>query len=314
MIGIEKIALDCRGVYKNFGNLQVLTNINLKIAKGQFVGIVGGSGCGKSTLLNLIVGTHEPSAGSVFVAKNGTFSEVRGHGPDRGMVYQDYALYPHLTAMENVALGPMLRETSIPERLCGTLTSSWPALRKKHLNQVQALLDRLGLLEHSHKFPHQLSGGQRQRVAIARALIMKPQILLLDEPFGALDEETRHGARKLMLNLYQENLIAVAKGESPPHTVLMVTHSLEEAVQVGDRVVGLSKHWRGRGGAGATIVYDKIAPVYQPKDTKSFGAIGEQAHQIYEIVLNGRDIDPAEHCTFWSDVEAGKAEGVLAPR
>ena len=314
MIDIEKTALYCYGVNKNFGSLSVLTNIELRIAKGQFVGLVGGSGCGKSTLLNLIVGTHEPSAGEVLVSVNGGFIQVRGHGPDRGMVYQEYPLFPHLTALKNVILGPMLRETTILTRLYGTVTRSWPALRKIHIQKAESLLARLGLSEHSHKYPRQLSGGQRQRVAIARALIMKPQILLLDEPFGALDEETRHGARELMLDLYQENMTAVANGQSPPHTVLMVTHSLEEAVQVGDRVVGLSKHWRGRGQAGATIVYDKIAPVYKPKDTRSFGAIGKQAEQIYEIVLNGREIDPAEHCTFWDDVKAGKAEGVLAPR
>ncbi len=314
MIDVNRIALHCQGVHKRFGDLQVLTDINLKIAKGQFVGIVGGSGCGKSTLLNLIVGTHEPSKGTVLVSSNGTFHEVRGHGPDRGMVYQEYPLFPHLTALKNVVLGPMLRETTILTRLYGTITRSWPALRKIHIQKAESLLARLGLSEHGHKFPRQLSGGQRQRVAIARALLMKPQILLLDEPFGALDEETRHGARELMLDLYQENMTAVANGQSPPHTVLMVTHSLPEAVQVGDRVVGLSRHWRGRGDSGATIVYDKIAPVYQPKDTKSFGAIGKQAEEIYEIVLNGRDIDPAEHCTFWSDVKARKAEGVLAPR
>src|SRR3989338_10173987 len=197
MIDVNRIALNCQAVHKKFGNLRVLSNIDLKIARGQFVGLVGGSGCGKSTLLNLIVGTHEPSRGMVLVSVNGGFIQVRGHGPDRGMVYQEYPLFPHLTALKNVILGPMLRETTILTRLYGTVTRSWPALRKIHIQKAESLLARLGLSEHSHKYPRQLSGGQCQRVAIARALIMKPQILLLDEPFGALDEETDRKSTRL---------------------------------------------------------------------------------------------------------------------
>ncbi len=306
------IALEVAGVSKTFGSTEVLTDIVLKIARGQIVGLVGSSGCGKSTLLNMIVGTHEPTGGVILVNRGGQMCEVRGHGPDRGMVYQQYSLYPHLTALRNVALGPLLRESNIIPRAIGRLTGTWRKRRRVHLEEACALLERLGLCEHLNKYPHQLSGGQQQRVAIARALIMKPEILLLDEPFGALDEETRHDARRVLLDLYEENLTAMREGRTPPYTMVMVTHQLEEAVHVGDRVVGLSKHWRGRQGRGARVIYDKTAPVFHPTDSLRNGHITRQAEELYEVVFNGRDLDPQEHCTFWDEVKAGRAQGVMA--
>lgn len=307
------IALDCQDVHKAFGSTQVLTGINVKIARGQIVAMVGSSGCGKSTLLNMIVGTHEPTSGKILLTRAGKTYEVQGHGPDRGMVYQEYSLYPHLSALRNVALGLMLNNTSIPSRALGLVTGSWRRMRREHLVASEALLVRLGLEGHTHKFPHQLSGGQRQRVAIARALIMQPEILLLDEPFGALDEETRHDARRVLLDLYDQNMAAVRVGEEPPHTVIMVTHQLEEAVHVGDRVIGLSKHWKGRDGRGARVVYDKAAPVFHASDPIRNVQIAHQAEELYDIVFDGRELDPHEHRTFWDTVAAGKAEGVLAP-
>ncbi len=194
----------------------------------------------------------------------------------------------------------MLHFTTIPGRWIGWFTGEWPKLRAKQRLAAAKLLKDLGLEGHEHKYPHQLSGGQRQRVAIARALIMNPEILLLDEPFGALDEETRNDARRLLLDLYGKV------------TIVMVTHSLEEAVHVGDRVVGLSKNTIDGGHDGATVVYDKPAPVYRSTDPMQNDRIIQQAREIYEIVFEGENIDPTEHVTFWDDVAAGRVEGVLA--
>lgn len=308
------IAMDCQEVGKAFGATEVLTGINVKIARGELVSLVGSSGCGKSTLLNMIVGTHAPTSGRILLLQGNTAQEVRGHGPDRGMVYQEYSLFPHLTALANVALGPMLSGFDIPSRTFKRLTGSWRVLRREQIERSEAMLVRLGLSGHTHKYPHQLSGGQRQRVAIARALIMKPEMLLLDEPFGALDEETRHDARRVLLGLYDENLAAIRENRAPPYTIVMVTHQLEEAVHVGDRVIGLSKHWKGRDGRGARVVYDKVSPVFHASDAIRNDRILSQAEELYEIVFNGRELDPHEHRTFWDTVARGKADGVLAPR
>lgn len=295
------VALECQNVSKSFGSTRVLTDINLEIGTGQIVALVGASGCGKSTLLNMIVGTHRPSTGLIYTVQDGSKTHVQTHGPDRGMVYQNYSLYPHLTALRNVTLGPMLHETSIPGRWLGWITGSWRQLRREHQGKAMKLLTELGLGEHAHKYPHQLSGGQRQRVAIARSLIMDPQILLLDEPFGALDEETRNDARRLLLDLYGKV------------TILMVTHSLEEAVHVGDRVIALGKNWNG-GERGATVIYDKPAPVYISSDPLQDTKIIEQAQEIFRAMFESPNLDPTEYVTFWDDVKAGRVEGVLASR
>lgn len=296
------LALECVGVSKSFGDALVLTGIDLKIARGQIVALVGASGCGKSTLLNMIVGTHQPTKGLICTVSDAEVrTQVHTHGPDRGMVYQHYSLFPHLTALENVALGLMLHHTTIPSRWIGWITGSWRKLRKEQRETSMKQLKELGLEGHEHKYPYQLSGGQRQRVAIARALIMNPKILLLDEPFGALDEETRNDARRLILDLYGKV------------TILMVTHSLEEAVHVGDRVIGLSRKVKNGGELGATIVYDKPAPVFRSSDPLQNGAILSQAREIYEVVFRGEDLDPSANVTFWDDVAAGKANGILAP-
>lgn len=299
------IVLTCEAMTRRFGTTQVLAPLDLKIARGQIVGVVGSSGCGKSTFLNIAVGSLHPSSGRMLVSTLGNEHEVDGHGRDRGMVYQKYSLFPHLTALENVALGPMLNETSIPGRALGWITGSWRHKRHEHLAKAEALLVKLGLCEALNRFPSELSGGMQQRVAIARALIMEPEILLLDEPFGALDEETRDDARQLLRDLYTENLKAVCSGKLAPYTILMVTHSLEESVSVGDRVIGFSKHWNWREQGhtafpGATIVYDKAATHEMT-----------QAEELRKVVFAGRDLDPKTHCLFWNQVAAGDVQGVL---
>ncbi len=312
------IVLECRDIHHGFGNKSVLYDINLRIVRGEIVGLVGPSGCGKSTLLRAIVGTHPPREGAVLVRAAGQTSPyaVEGPGPDRGIVYQRYALFPFLTALENVALGPLLHQTSIPFRLLRF--PSWRRLRKRHLEEAAALLAKLKLGDAMHQYPHQMSGGMCQRVAIAQALIMKPEILLLDEPFGALDEATREELQRTLLTLYQENCAAKAAGLPPPAgTIIIVTHELSEALYVGDRVVGLSPYWdwKAEGFAscpGAAIVYDKVAPVYRPDQEKDYDSFVRQREEIRRVVFDSTYFPPrTENLTFWHDVRNGRGEGVL---
>ncbi|CAN0373038.1 unnamed protein product, partial [Ectocarpus sp. 4 AP-2014] len=177
--------LEIKHVHHAYGPKKVLNNVNLRVEAGQVIGLVGPSGCGKSTLLRAILGTHPPSSGEVLVGGQTMTRPSR----DVGIVYQHYSLYDFLTARENVAFGPKLDQTSTPFRLFNYF--GWRKLRAQHLEQADAMLKKVGLYEARDQYPAQMSGGMRQRVAIAQALIMEPRVLLLDEPFGALDEATR---------------------------------------------------------------------------------------------------------------------------
>ncbi|MEW6751370.1 MAG: ABC transporter ATP-binding protein [Candidatus Latescibacterota bacterium] len=180
---------------------------------GEFVAIVGPSGCGKSTILNLIHGfadVYPPTAGEVLVRGR----RVTGPGPDRGMVFQRYSSFPHRTVLENVTFGLELNR--------GGLGLSAADRRALAMEWVR----RVGLEDHARKYPHQLSGGQQQRVAIARTLVLKPKIILMDEPFSALDEPTRLDMQRLIMALWHE----------VEATVFLITHSIGEAVYLGDRV------------------------------------------------------------------------------
>jgi NitT/TauT family transport system ATP-binding protein len=308
----EDIVLECRNINHRFGDKQVLYNIDLKIIRGEIVALVGASGCGKSTLLRAIVGTHPPTEGEVVVkhSAGGPEHTVRRPGRDRGIVYQQYTLFPFLTARENVAVGLMLDQTSIPFRLFRY--PAWRALRKKHLAEADELLESLKLGNALNQYPHEMSGGMRQRVAIAQALVMKPAILLLDEPFGALDEATREELQKMLLTLYAKNTEARKNNQPPPYTILIVTHELNEAIYVGDRVVALSQHWdhAGTGLArhpGATVVYDRMMPVYLPDQTPDFGDFKTKKDVLRNVAFEGRFItDRNEHVTFWQEVGAGE--------
>lgn len=302
------IALECRGIHHWFGRKKVLGDVNLKLQRGQFLSLVGPSGCGKSTLLRAIVGTHLPRKGKtvLFRAGDGVTGEtVDGPGRDRGIVYQHYSLFPFLTAQQNVAVGLMLDRTSIPFRLFAF--PKWRKIRKEHRKVAAEFLERVKLADAMHSYPHELSGGMKQRVAIAQALIMKPQIILLDEPFGALDEATREELQHWLLALYAENAAARIRGESPPYTLIIVTHELTEAIFVGDRMVGLSQFWDWKAGGygafpGATVVYDKPCPVFEPNDPKEFEKFAQQREEVREAVFDpdicqNRD----EHVTYWKD-------------
>ncbi len=181
--------------------------------RGEMVAILGPSGCGKSTVLNLIAGfdTHyPPTSGEVLVRGE----RVTGPGADRGMIFQKYSSFPHLTVLDNVAFGLSLNPAAHGLSPAGVrdLAASW--------------VKRVGLSGHERKYPSQLSGGQQQRVAIARTLAVKPKILLMDEPFSALDEPTRIDMQRLLVELWHD----------VHATVFLVTHSISEAVYLGDRV------------------------------------------------------------------------------
>lgn len=306
------IVLDLKNVAHWFGDNKVLYDLNLKVARGEIVSLVGPSGCGKSTLLRAILGTHPPCEGTILV--NGR--KVDRPSRDRGIVYQRYSLYPFLTARKNVALGPMLDETGILSRLIRF--NQWRGRRKQHLAEAEELLARMGLGAATRKYPSELSGGMRQRVAVAQALIMKPEILLLDEPFGALDEATREELQEILLGLYRQNVIAVREGRRPPFTIFIVTHELNEALYVADRVIGLSQHWDWRGhglseSPGATILYDAPAPVFEPEQTRDFTRFIGQREEIRSIVFEPEKPTARDsHLRFWDQIDAGKGEGVMA--
>ena len=293
------IVLECRHVSHWFGEKKVLGNVNLRIGRGQIVALVGPSGSGKSTLLRAILGTHPPKAGQVLMEGEPYLKPHR----DRGIVYQRYSLFPFLTAEENVAFGPMLDQTSIPFRFFQI--PQWRQRRRSDLAEAGELLDRVGLGSAKKQYPSELSGGMCQRVAIAQALIMRPKLLLLDEPFGALDEATRESLQLMLLHLYEENMQARAANEPEPHTILIVTHELNEALYVSDRILGLSQYHHS-GEDGATIVYDKRAPVFRPHEEKDLALFQEQKEVLLKAVFSDETIQHhTEFVSFWEEVAEG---------
>jgi len=310
----REIVLECRGIHHWFGSHNVLFDLNLRIIRGEIVALVGPSGCGKSTLLRAIVGTHPPRRGQVLVRRDGQVTEVHQPGRDRGIVYQRYSLFPNLTALQNVAFGLMLDRTSIPFRLFKY--PRWRRLRRGYREEAAAMLERLGLAAAMNNYPHELSGGMCQRVAIAQALVMKPSILLLDEPFGALDEATREELQRMLLQLYAENLTAIREGKPAPYTILMVTHEINEALFVSDRVVGLSQYWdwksTNREFPGATIIYDNMAPVFQPESQRDFQQLVKQKDEILHAAFDPEYCQVRQQWTqFWDRLDAGDGHGVL---
>ncbi|MES2980022.1 MAG: ABC transporter ATP-binding protein [Pseudomonadota bacterium] len=216
--------IEIQGVEQTFktrkGPFCALQNVNLTVAKGEFVALIGHSGCGKSTLLNLIAGLTTPTQGTLLCANR----EIAGPGPERAVVFQNHSLLPWLTCFENVYLAV--------ERVFGA-TEKKPQLKER----TDAALAMVGLTPAAQKRPGEISGGMKQRVGIARALSMQPKVLLLDEPFGALDALTR-------AKLQDELLQIVATTHS---TVVMVTHDVDEAVLLSDRIVMMTN------GPAATI-------------------------------------------------------------
>jgi len=224
--------IEVQGIEQTFktqkGPFPALRDIQLTVAKGEFVALIGHSGCGKSTLLNLLAGLTTPTRGTLICANR----EIKGPGPERAVVFQNHSLLPWLTCFENVYLA-VERVFGASSRVTGV-----PAENKAQLRaRTDAALALVGLSAAAHKRPGEISGGMKQRVGIARALSMEPQVLLMDEPFGALDALTR-------AKLQDELLAIVAKTRS---TVVMVTHDVDEAVLLSDRIVMMTN------GPAATI-------------------------------------------------------------
>jgi nitrate/nitrite transport system ATP-binding protein len=224
--------IDIQGVAQTFktkkGSFPALREINLTVAKGEFVALIGHSGCGKSTLLNLIAGLTMPTQGHLLCANR----EIAGPGPERAVVFQNHSLLPWLTCFENVYLGV--------ERVFGAAAKSTGAASENKtqlMARTEAALALVGLTAAAQKRPGEISGGMKQRVGIARALAMEPKVLLMDEPFGALDALTR-------AKLQDELLDIVARTQS---TVVMVTHDVDEAVLLSDKIVMMTN------GPAATI-------------------------------------------------------------
>src|SRR6056300_1052614 len=203
---ISENAVEVRNVFKNYGDVEALRDLTLQFPKGQLTSLLGPSGCGKTTLLKIIAGLIPATSGEVLV--NG--KPVTGPGPDRAFVFQDFALLPWATVLRNVAFGLELRGVPKPQR---------EEIAVKYIKDV-------GLSGFEQSYPHELSGGMRQRVGLARALSVDAQVLLMDEPFSAVDEQTR---RK-----FQEDLLSLVQNENK--TFLFVTHSIEEAVYVSDQI------------------------------------------------------------------------------
>ncbi len=241
--------LTVRGVERRFDTTLALQATDLDVAENDFITILGPSGCGKSTLLRIVAGLDHPTAGEVQLDGH----RVVGPGADRGMVFQSYTLFPWLTVLDNVCFG--LRERGLP--------------REQQLHVAQGYIAKVGLQGFERHFPKQLSGGMQQRTAIARALANDPRMLLMDEPFGALDHQTRELMQELLLGIWEEQ----------KKTVLFVTHDIDEAVFMGSRVVVMSAR-PGR------IKLDRVVPLAHPRhySVKTSPAFSELKAELTEQV------------------------------
>ncbi len=299
-------AVEVIGLSHWFGHQRVLHNINLRITPGQIVALVGPSGCGKSTLLKAILGTHPPNEGQVIVDG----SPVRAPSRKVGIVYQHYGLFDFLTAESNVAFGLKLDETSWPHRVF--MLPQWLKRRREHIEKARDFLDKVGLRSACGKYPSELSGGMRQRVAIAQAFILKPKLVLLDEPFGALDEATRESLQLMLLNFYHENLKAVSEGRTPEYTILIVTHELTEALYVANRVIGLSR-FHDKQDQGAMLVYDRPCPVFSPNEPKDLDRLIEQREELRRAVFDPKYIKRHnKYVSFWRELAQQEAQTIVA--
>jgi NitT/TauT family transport system ATP-binding protein len=235
--------ISVRNLWQAYGDQVVLENLNLSVDEGEFCTLVGASGCGKSTFLRMLLGQESPSRGSILLNGKPLVAE-----PDasRGVVFQRYSVFPHLSVLDNVALGLELPRSPLLGRLFG-------GARRTARDEAAAILGKVGLGHALDKYPSQLSGGMQQRLAIAQALVMKPRVLLLDEPFGALDPGIRKDMHELLLGLWHETRV----------TVFMVTHDLSEGFSLGTRL----------------LVFDKVR--HDPHAPNAFGA-----RITYDIPLN----------------------------
>lgn len=239
--------IEIKNLWKHYGQKPVLENISLKVGQGEFVSIVGASGCGKTTFFRMLLGEEQPTRGSMLLDGKPWPEEPDA---DRGVVFQKYSVFPHMTALANVRAALDFAGAPLSARLFGTA--------KKEANEkAMAMLESVGLASSHGKYPHELSGGMQQRLAIAQSLIRHPGILLLDEPFGALDPGIRTDMHELMLSLWEKNRF----------TVFMVTHDIKEAFTLGTRM----------------LVFDRVR--VDPQAPDAYGA------QItYDLPLKSKDV------------------------
>ena len=231
--------LSLQNVWVEYGDKVVLEKMNLDVAEGAFLSIVGPSGAGKSSFLRVIVGQEQPTRGKILLDGQPLAPEC---GPDRGVVFQRYSVFPHLSALQNTVFGIECAEAPLMARLFGSA-------KRKATEEGAAMLAAVGLADSMHLYPAQMSGGMQQRLAIAQALIKRPRILLLDEPFGALDPGIRADMHGLITQLWRDYGL----------TIIMVTHDIKEAFTLGTRVLALDKRRHDPHAPhryGATAVYD----------------------------------------------------------
>lgn len=231
--------LSLKNLWVEYGEKVVLERISLDIAEGSFVSIIGPSGAGKSSLLRVVLGQEKPTRGTITLDGAPLPPEC---GPDRGVVFQRYSVFPHLTVLGNTLLGLEFSASPFTARLFGSA-------RRAAVAEAEAMLEQVGLADSRHLYPAQMSGGMQQRLAIAQALIKRPRILLLDEPFGALDPGIRKDMHALITRLWREHGL----------TIIMVTHDIKEAFSLGTRVLTLDKRRHDPHAPqryGAAVIYD----------------------------------------------------------
>ncbi|MGE0113459.1 MAG: ATP-binding cassette domain-containing protein [Steroidobacteraceae bacterium] len=221
-------------LWKEYGSQVVLENLNLTVADHEFVTIVGASGCGKTTFLKMLLGIEQPSRGELLIDGQPILPEP---DQDRGIVFQRYSLFPHLSVLDNLLLGLELQGAPLLGRLFGSR-------RRQALAKAHELLNAVGLYHARNKYPAQLSGGMQQRLSIAQSVICEPKILLLDEPFGALDPGITADMHELILNLWASRRM----------TIFMITHDVQESFKLGTRL----------------LVFDKLR--HDPQAPEAFGA------------------------------------------
>lgn len=257
--------LEVNNVWKQFDDNIVIEQLNTTVQEGEFVTLVGTSGCGKSTFLNMLLGTARPSKGEILLDGKAIPEEP---GPDRGIVFQQYSVFPHMTVLENVAAALAFQCNGMSGYLFGSR-------KAKAKTDALEILNQVGLSHALNKYPHELSGGMKQRLAIAQALLGKPRILLLDEPFGALDPGIRADMHELVLKLWREYKL----------TVFMVTHDLKEGFYLGTRLWVFDKlrhdpHAPHR--FGAAITYDLAVG---ETDTRLYNEIDDTLRPMSEHVV-----------------------------
>ncbi|MEJ8476699.1 ABC transporter ATP-binding protein [Roseibium algae] len=260
--------LSVKNVFKSYDGIPILENVSLDVAAGSFCTIVGASGCGKSTFLRMLLSQEQPSRGQLLLDGMPLPTEPT---PDRGIVFQRYSVFPHLTVAENLILSTEFEQAPIAGRLFGSA-------RQKARQNIGDLLGRIGLTQAADRYPSQLSGGMQQRLAIAQALVKKPKVLLLDEPFGALDPGIRADMHELLIGLWNEMNM----------TIFMVTHDIHEAFKLGTRLLVFDKirhDPHAPEAYGATVTYDL------PLKSNN-GPITQEAHDFPFV------IEPSNSTTY----------------